>query len=900
MRFLKAFKSIEQDEFLPLVLLFLHSFLNGIALVLFEATANTLFLMKYDITTLPYVYILTAFISVISGYFYTKLEDSISITKLLRITMLFVIFVISFFLILIKFNNSEFSYMGIMVSKDLVWMFIGMEFGILAGMIFNIRQGKRLFALLMSGEILAGILGGLSISMILNYMGTIDLLFISVIALAISFTLLNYILNRYAHRFKEEKVEEDLEDSTLSYKAMFRNKYYVLFFVISALSFFVFYFIDYLFYYYVEAKFTNEKELASFFGVFYAVLNIVNLFSSLFIAGAMLSRYGVIFGILAIPLLGLIGISSLYVTTMFSLGIAFIILVLIKLLDEVLDISILSPTFKVLYQSIPSSQRMKVMAFRETIIEPVAMGLTGLILLGISIFEGLELVYFIIIFTSIVWMALGKMLKEHYVLSLDKLLNQREVFQGEFALDDIDIRVFTNGVKSSNELEVIYCLDALVKIKHKDIDAIFKTLLSHNSVKVRLSVLQYLDKLEKDNLCNDLSLAIEIEQNPEVLSRSLKLYSKLDALDAIEKLSQYIHNDNHQIQEGAIVGLIQFGGIDGILIGGEVLNKLLASKIKTEKMLALNILSNMNVASFYKQLKELLHYDDYEIKSITITIVGNLKIKKLIPDILINLESDEYRNTTVGSLIKFESGIFNELSKYFKETKHLKNKLALVKVFSKMKSDEAHNFLLQYTNEPLFCDEILQRLFNNNYLTSNKNLLEKLISSEVDKTLFYLDISSLLNEETFPNSCLVVNELISKKIENIFFILGFTHPKEMILKASINYKSDSKDSRAYTVEVIDNILDKNTKKMVLPILEDIAVEKKFLNYLYTPHTDESQLINKLLIDDSFALILRLSLIFEIGKNRNKIYLEKIEELLNNENNDIKETSIWTIMQLQKG
>ncbi|MDB2562485.1 MFS transporter [Sulfurimonas sp.] len=899
----KAFRSIERVEVLPLTLLFFHSFLNGVALVFFETTANTLFLMEYDTGTLPYVYILTALVSVIFGYFYTKLEDNVTVTKLLRITMLFVIAVIFFFLVLIKYSDSKLAYMGIMVSKDLVWMFIGMEFGILTGMIFNIRQGKRLFGLLMSGEILAGILGGLSISVILNYIDTINLLFISTLTLAASFILLNYILNKYPDRFLEEDEEEELEGSNTSYTSMLKNKYYVLFFAVSILSFFIFYLIDYLFYYHVEANITDEKELASFFGVFYAVLNIVNLFSSLFISGTMLSRYGVIFGIMAIPLLAIIGTSSLIVTAMLSLGIGFIILITVKLLNEVLDISILNPTFKILYQSIPVKQRMKVLAFRETIIEPLSMGLAGVLLLGISLLEGVEVVYYVLIVMSVVWITLGKMLKEHYVLALEKLLTQREVFSDEFFLEGIDVNILLHGIKSDNDIEVIYCLDSLIKVEYENIDLVLKALLSHQSVKVRLSTLEYIDQLQRDTLSDDLNLRIDIEKNVEVLNKVLQLYCKFGAIDAIERLSKFVENKDILIQEGAIIGLLQFAGIDGVLVAGKVLNNLFESNDKTDKLRALNILAHMRVPSFYQQLKESLNNDDAEIKITTIKVIGNLKVKKLIPDLLKNLEFDVYRNVTVETLIKFQSKIFDDLVDYFKDATSLNSKYALIKVFSKMNTEKANKFLLHLAKDSLLCDEVFQRLFNSNFISKSETLIEDLILNEIAKILYYLNVIELLDEHKFPNSYLVVGELVSKKIENIFLILGFYYSKEIILQSILNYQNNSKDTRAYTVEVIDNMLSQSTKKIVLPILEDVSNEKKLSSYsseLFSNVKEEQEFIHDVLSDEKSPLILILSVVYELGKNQDNTYISKLEVLRKNVNPEIKQTATWTLKQLEKG
>ncbi|MEA3490514.1 MAG: MFS transporter [Campylobacterota bacterium] len=898
---LRILDSIEKSEVLPLVLLFTFSFLNGMALVFFETTANTLFLIKHDIKTLPYVYILTALVSVIFGYFYDRLESRIPITKLLRIILLFVMTIILFFFILIKLNDSEWVYLGLMVSKDLVWIFISIEFGILSSMIFNIRQGKRLFGLLMSGEILAGIIGGISINLILNYIETVNLLFLSSLILLISFLLLSHILHRYKNSFAKESKDE-LETEKFSYKELFQDRYYLLIFAISALSFFVFYFIDYIFYYSVEAKFTNEKELAGFFGIFYAILNGVNLFSSIFVSGAMLSRFGILSGIVAIPVIALVSTSSLLIAVMSSLGISFFILLLVKLLNEVFDSSIFGPTLRVIYQSIPTKKRMKVLSFKEMVVEPISMGLVGLILLFIAMFDNIDIVYYLILLCSLVWILLGKMLKKYYILSLEKLLNQREVIVDSYSLYAIDTNIFLNGIKSDNEIEVIYCLDSLVKIDYKDIDTILTTLLSHKSTKVRLNVLEFIEKLDKDNLSNHLSQRIKEEQDESVLNKLLKLYCKMETVDAIDTLSDYINHKNSLVQEGAIIGLLQYGGIDGILIAGKVLNNLFESSKREDQITALNILTNMHTPSFYHLLKKLIDKEDIEIRRQVIVVIGNLKIKKFIPDLFKNLELDNYRGVAVQSLIKFENKIFDDLIAHFEQTHSLESKYAIIKIISILKTEESNHFLLSQLSNPQLSDTTLEKLSDIDYRVTEKNLLEDLLLREVKRVLFYLHITTILDQNSFPNSFLIIKEIIEQKIKNLFLILGFNYTKKIISQSMLNYQDRSKKKRAYAVEVIDNMVSSKIKEIVLPIFEDISSDKKFSSYdadLFYKVEHQDEFIDIILDDFNKPQILRLSIVYEIGKHRERAYLLSIKKLIENEDEDIRQTALWTLSQLEK-
>ena len=461
-----------------MAMLFFHSFLSGIALVFFETTANTIFLMDLGVSYLPYVYIISALIAVAVGYSYTMFEERLDIKMLLKMMLGFVLLIVIFFSLLIQVNSSLATSMALMVFKNIIWIFISMEFGILIGMIFNIRQGKRLFGILMSGEILAGIIGGLSVGFILNFIDTQHLLVISIITLILSMLLLIQIISKFHDRFEESIPKKQHEGSIISRQKIFSNNYYLIIFALSALALLVFYFIDYIFYHSIEQKYSDPKELASFFGLFFALLNIVNLLSSLFVSGRVLSHFGILFGLIAMPLIAIVGSSSLLLISLASLGIGFVVIVGLKLLNEVADISILNPTYTILYQSIPIKYRRKVIALRESVIEPLAMGAAGLLLLGLSMMESLYPLYILIIFFAIVWLLLSQMLKKHYTYALEEMLLRREALEEDIHLDSVAQNLFLEHLESDDEMEVIYSLDSLIKMRYEDIDALVLKLLT--------------------------------------------------------------------------------------------------------------------------------------------------------------------------------------------------------------------------------------------------------------------------------------------------------------------------------------------------------------------------------------------------------------------------------------
>ncbi|MBN2826172.1 MAG: MFS transporter [Campylobacterales bacterium] len=888
---------------MPLSMLFIHSFLSGVALIFFETTANTMFLTDFGTSELPYVYILTAFVSVVAGFGYTKLEQRLDIKMLLKITLGFVLFIVVSFFILIRISDNSAASMAIMVFKDVVWMFVALEFGILSGIIFNIRQGKRLFGILMSGEILAGIIGGLSVGFILNFIDTKSLLLISIIALGLSTLLLLEIIAKFSARFENASSEEEHHGSTISLQKILSNNYYLLFFAVSIVAFFVFYFIDYIFYYSVEERFSTEKELASFFGLFFALLNIVNLASSLFISGKMLSRFGVLFGLVVIPLIALAGTASLIVIALTSLGFAFFVVVALKLLDEVADTSILNPTFKIIYQSIPIKYRMKVIALRETIIEPLAMGVAGVILLGLTQLDNINIIYYLLVGLAVVWLVLSNILKEKYVVSLKEILSKREALEDDIFLDSVAQNLFLENLKSEDEIEVIYSLDSLIKMKYADIDTIIVELIHHPSKRVRIYLLDLLSHKEIDHLVEILEERIEQEEDSEVLHKLFNVYCKVASIDAIELVSEYLHDEDPLVQEGAIIAMLQYSGVDGILVAGQVLNELFESSKKEQNLLALNILSKMTIPSFYGPLEKALDSNDDDLKRIAITTVGNLGIKKFIPYLLENLEQTPYRNLRAISLSKFGAKIFDHLASYFEHTDDLDVRLALVRVFANMRTRQAHTYLLSYTNEPLLFDEIINRLFDYDFICNDESKIIELLSISVHYALYCMMILECLDKTNYPNSYIVVEEIKNQKIYSIFFILGFVYSKSLMIRSKVNYFDKDTNKQAYAIEVVDNVISNKIKEIILPTLEKLSLDKKLSQYsdaFINKSQSQEEFIERVLSDKNIFTILKLSVLYEIGLNRDNLYKEHIKKLEDDSNGDIAQTAQWAMNELTKG
>lgn len=218
-----------------------------------------------------------------------------------------------------------------------------------------------------------------------------------------------------------------------------------------------------------------------------------------------------------------------------------------------------------------------------------------------------------------------------------------------------------------------------------------------------------------------------------------------------------------------------------------------------------------------------------------------------------------------------------------------------------MKTERSYQFLFENITNSTLSDSIIQRLFDINFTTKDDELIENILTSEVKKVLFYLNVLHTIDKNRFSNSSIVLEEIRDKKINNLFLILGLKYPREMILQVKLNYNSKSKDTRAYAIEVVDNILSQSIKKLILPILEDVSTQNKLDSYKDTSYEIiESQelFIEKVLTDSDIILILKLSIIYELGKNKIASYVKQLEQLTDSRDINIKDTTIWALKQIK--
>lgn len=217
---------IESAETRPFLLMLLLAFLTGGGNVFIDAASNALFVAEYGADKLPLVYIVAAFGLITVGYGYGRLEKRIAVGRLMSGTMLFICAFTAAIKLGLDLTQDRNFIFAALVWYRVVFIFSDLVFWVVAGIVFSLQQGKRLFGLISTGSVLARILGYLLIPVLVTFIGSANLIYLSAALMAAAWAIVWKIM-----RGIEEQEQADVpshQPKTAKKEAVYeRPTYYI-------------------------------------------------------------------------------------------------------------------------------------------------------------------------------------------------------------------------------------------------------------------------------------------------------------------------------------------------------------------------------------------------------------------------------------------------------------------------------------------------------------------------------------------------------------------------------------------------------------------------------------------------------------------------------------------------
>jgi AAA family ATP:ADP antiporter len=182
---------------------------------------DSLFLSRFSITQLPYVYLLAAVAAAAVITVYSRYTSRLSLSQVILGSHAFIISNVIIFWLLITFYDFGWVLYAFYIWSAIVGLIAVAQFWTLANGLFTPREGRRLFGILTAAGTLGGMMGGFGATLAVNFLfGTSQLLWLIVALFAGAFSVVWFAArereNELAANYRADGLASEIEERDAS------------------------------------------------------------------------------------------------------------------------------------------------------------------------------------------------------------------------------------------------------------------------------------------------------------------------------------------------------------------------------------------------------------------------------------------------------------------------------------------------------------------------------------------------------------------------------------------------------------------------------------------------------------------------------------------------------------
>ncbi len=802
--FIKWF-DLKPEEGLKFTLLFFHSFFLGLFIAFYFVPANSVFIKTYGSEQLPLAYVIAGIAGYLTSTIYSSLQKKVNNKNLFlgAVVFMFVIALIS--RISLAYVNPEYLSFFVFIWA---WPFIslvGIVSGGLALQFLNLSQVKRMYGLMNMGGVIASILGYLAIPVLMPYIShSYDLLYIGDLGLIAAVFIL-FALYKTLGVSTQKEVVKQVSESNTSFFVLIKDKYFRLIFLSAVFSMVAIYVVDFGFLSSIKIRFHTEAEISKYLALAYGGLKIGELVISYF-SSRILSKHGVKLGLTILPVtITLIVAISLFVGLTYGVAtIAFLALMTLnKSMERILRRGLDDPAFNILYQPLPSGQKMAVQT-KVGVVMQVSIAVAGLILFLANFIlntpNGYQLEYYPIIILPILvaWVIVARQLYLSYKGKLRQILiDLSRKKKRESARHFYGSEFLTKKFKKFNEKVVQMSVILLSETNPRIMEPYAASLMNMRNSTIKNAILSKIDPSWRTRILHTVKKIYITDKSEEIRDLALKAKNILDYTN-LKEVNQSEVND--------LIDSWTFG-----------------DKLLIEKLLVKGLIDYDD-----KLINRLLRDNDKIIKTAAINLASKSKSPKLIKKLVELIRSDEYYHICGEALLEVGDKVLDDLENFFKKEEDSNVLFRIIEILAKNGSSKAKTILVKYLNyhDRNVQTEIISALYFCKYQANEneQSIIKEKLEGVIGNILWLY--ASILDIETERNTLKIVQALDLERefnLENLFRLLSFLYEPRIVnlIKKNIIGKNT-----IFAIEIIDNFISQDLKQLLIPIFDDIPSSQK--------------------------------------------------------------------------
>jgi len=786
------------EEVTPVLLLIAQSVFLGIFYGTFDIGAHTLFLKTFPDAMIPKAYIISGIIGIILTTIFSKYQSKIKFSKLANVTLLIISVIIVMVRVVFIFTKAHWIVFLVFILLGPLNILAILSFWGTVGRIFNLRQGKRLYGIIDSGQVFGIILSSYAIPLILVYLKAIDnLLIISAVSIVFAM-IIEVILTRLVNIdvINDEKSDKKIQEEQVRIRDFIKNPYILFMALFVIFSMFAAFFVQYSFLVVINEKYPVEEDLASYLGFFTGSMMFFILIIKTFVYSKLVKTYGLKVSLMLSSLLLLlftgiaivVGFVGGYEKTAPGFIYFFLFISMSKLFNKTLKDALEVPSFKILYQSLKKSIRFDVQAKIDGTINEISALTSGILLTALSAIVFIKLIHFsvFLFILLIIWLIITIRLYKEYRNSLEQALKQ-DIDTNDNGNADIYRQINTDKITPE---KILYKLNFTERYIPQEYNKILRYIADNYSYEQLKNIdIYHYAELFLLNYNNEISKEWTKFFNKEIKKISTEL--------TIKDIENLLKTDNLTDAISAVNYLISLPKKDRILILGA-----------------------------------LLRVPDSRVKYIVIRICGVLKEADLISSLTDFLNNDKLLQPTLISLKQMpENSVKTIIQMYYKTDISLVVQLAIIEITGAYYTQDSINFLLENisSHRKEIKEKAIECLRELNYNPPEKDLpkMFRPITEEAQNMAWIISAQASLNAG-FEDSAL--SKALQLEYEHysevLFDLLSITYNATSVYHVKNYLESGTTEGMNYALELFELFLSEEIKPMILTLFEDIQYVEK--------------------------------------------------------------------------
>ena len=905
--FLLKLLNVRPSEWKVVSQLFWLQFFMGTGIAFFFTASFSHFLEKFSASQVAWVMIVSSPLLFFTGWVFNKFEHRMHLTRVG--TIVIILMAISILILQLSSNwiKDDWFYYLTFAWYYVLYLASNLCFWSITSTLFDVRESKRLFAVISGGDVPAKFIGYTMAYFFVTAIGPLNMLWPAFAfmlgALPFLYQLSKSGVVHHHHHHHADHVEFIQGKGFKVFVKRFTlntliRRLAVLTFIISA-SLAI---INYAFY--TEVKEQHDKDLSTFIIQFMAASQIIALLVKIILTGRIVTSIGIKKSLLITPLvlLGLliIIISAIYAASeskliFYAFGVAAIAV-------EVLRTTITNPVFLTVMQPLNPNARSKAHAIVKGIMDPFAFLFSGILLIFInSLKPGNELliICYILAFFGAGWIVSILLVNRSYHQTLLKAISSRFFSQDEFKLSDEEIQQqILKKIKTGNETEIINILQMLnTQISGSSKEIIFQ-LLDHPSTNIKKVTLLLLQTRNIRGAEVKLKFLADHDNNKEI--QILAVQSLCKEQTEHHHLKHYLHHHDAGIKAAALMGMLKSNDKENRQYAENIITDLIQSNHTKEKQTALQVLTDVKDVYCHPHLGELFTADR-SLRLAALKAIGGSATQLLLESVMTYFKEHPLHvgaslqaagEKSIPFILKAISN--NDNNSFLREK--------LIIVLGKIGGNNAQATLFELLEKYPYEAGTIAKSLHRSRFSATEETQEKLEEISLAYIIYgseLLYMQSLLEHNknySLLNSSLNIELTEIRNVLICLFGCLYDHEKAFKIKQGLDMKK--KESVANAMELIDMIVKKELAIPFNKLYEPTDIEYRsnsLKSYLPADKVAQAQ--------DIFSKILEEKpILYNVWTKACSMYISKktsvavspglIEKFKNSENLLLKETALY--------